>query len=899
VYPKGQEENAQRIQKQYANYYEFSGENLGTRNPHISLILTDGEVEGNGFVAMAPFYTSWATTPIFNNSMGSTDWLTDLMIHEFRHVSQGTKVKQGTAKILKVFFGEYGELLANIISMPRWFAEGDAVVHETLYTDGGRGRYPGFGIHYKALLYEEHLSGRKFNLNFETNLLGSYKRYIPDHYQMGYFLSVYMRKVHGLDYFDRVLNYSSNTFNMYAFYKAVHVNGAKELKQYYSEMINDLRDHWRGDFSSFTENETTLHDEHYKNKDDYSSYYYPTSFKNSIIALKMGLDQNPSFVQIKEDSEKVLWKPAINRTASKISITGNLIVYSQKSIHHRWANEQYSDIAVFDIENGYNRTITNNKRYYHPIKVNDFYYAIKRKESRFVIVKIDNLGKEIDQEILEYGITPSDLVSDGKGGLYYIEKNLNGDKSIYNLNKKIKKLIVNIGTFDLGNLYYSGDLFFDGPFEGRQVIFKLNTHSKKITRLTNHAVGSFTPTMGPNAELLYSNYTAQGLKVYKLSQFSKLDFEEFTGASYFKTLDREDKFKTKRKTILNGKGINVKSSKYKDSDEIRYHSWTLLFPLFSTYASFDVTGTNLLNTKSLTAGYAYNVYDNEQRLYTSYSYSKYYPVFDLDFTAAKRKIYDDEFGEDPNLLDEWNEGRITFQMRIPYLKIKNNYLIEAEFYMSSNLIQVSNRNTAYNYELNSSTLTSNEVGFSWNRYTELSSRSIYPKYSQSFEVNFKDSKSIAGDDFEGRLFNARARYFIPGARKHHSVYFEATYEKQLGASDYQYSSDFVFARGYSVDYHDEIYSTKLNYTAPVASLEVNWSDWVYWKRIYMNLFYDLTRGTTSEVNSYYRSYGLEAMFEFNIFRLEFPMSFGLRLVRSVNTDETNTEFFLLTEVGSF
>ena len=52
---------------------------------------------------------------------------------------------------LYYLFGEGGQALANSLSVPNWFWEGDAVYQETLVSDQGRGRLPYFFNGYRAL----------------------------------------------------------------------------------------------------------------------------------------------------------------------------------------------------------------------------------------------------------------------------------------------------------------------------------------------------------------------------------------------------------------------------------------------------------------------------------------------------------------------------------------------------------------------------------------------------------------------------------------------------------------------------------------------------------------------------------------------------------------------------
>ena len=65
--------------------------------------------------------------------------------------------------------------------VPLWFLEGDAVFAESALTESGRGRSPSFQKELKAISVEKDKIYK-----YDKIVNGSFRDYIPDHYQSGY-----------------------------------------------------------------------------------------------------------------------------------------------------------------------------------------------------------------------------------------------------------------------------------------------------------------------------------------------------------------------------------------------------------------------------------------------------------------------------------------------------------------------------------------------------------------------------------------------------------------------------------------------------------------------------------------------------------------------------------------
>ena len=78
----------------------------------------------------------------------------------------------------------------------------------------GRGRLPSFEMEIKAILAE-----KPELYSYEKAIFGSYRDYIPDHYQYGYQMVSHARNKYGNDLWENVLNYTARKpFTLYPNY---------------------------------------------------------------------------------------------------------------------------------------------------------------------------------------------------------------------------------------------------------------------------------------------------------------------------------------------------------------------------------------------------------------------------------------------------------------------------------------------------------------------------------------------------------------------------------------------------------------------------------------------------------------------------------------------------------
>ncbi|HZI01100.1 MAG TPA: hypothetical protein VEX63_08115, partial [Flavisolibacter sp.] len=184
IFLKGASQQADRIATLIHRAAADTFLNLGERLRKVNVVLQSRTTLANGYVALAPFRSEFFLVPGSNVfDFGNLPWYENLAIHEYRHVQQYNNFRHGVSKAFYYLFGEGGQALANALSVPDWFFEGDAVHAETALTTQGRGRLPLFLSAYNSLWLEDR------NYNWMKLRNGSLKDYVPSHYHLGYLLT--------------------------------------------------------------------------------------------------------------------------------------------------------------------------------------------------------------------------------------------------------------------------------------------------------------------------------------------------------------------------------------------------------------------------------------------------------------------------------------------------------------------------------------------------------------------------------------------------------------------------------------------------------------------------------------------------------------------------------------
>ncbi|MBK7308246.1 MAG: hypothetical protein IPI88_15300 [Chitinophagaceae bacterium] len=233
IFPTGLDSQAKRMAGIMKLLGDTTSQTIGGQQRKWNIILQNQLTIPNAYVRLAPLMSELYMTPSQDNfSTGSLRWDDNLIIHENRHMQQFSNFNKGFTKVFSFLLGQEGQLLANGMTVPDYFFEGDAVWQETLVSTQGRGRMPSFYNGFKSLWL-----GNK-NYSWMKLRNGSYKDFTPDHYALGYQLIAYGNEKYGADFWSKITNDAVRFKGVfYPFNRAIERYSGKTYRQFSNDAM--------------------------------------------------------------------------------------------------------------------------------------------------------------------------------------------------------------------------------------------------------------------------------------------------------------------------------------------------------------------------------------------------------------------------------------------------------------------------------------------------------------------------------------------------------------------------------------------------------------------------------------------------------------------------------------
>lgn len=896
IFPEEVANEAQRVARLLEKIYPYVCRSLEVKPPRIPLVLQNQSVNSNGFVTLAPRRSEWFLSPTVDAELSNTEWLKTLAIHEFRHVVQFYKTRQGFNDVYRIIFGQIGEAIGVGLTLPPWFLEGDAVGIETALTQGGRGRLPLFERDLRTILISE----KKWS--YDKSHLGSYEDYVPNHYVYGYFFTSWLRNNYGDLFLSKIVDHAAErTWNPLTFYNATKKLSGKSFESLYQKMTTEFSNNWKNKIDLLTPTPFEIVSPEKKN--GWANYSYPQVTDNGqIISLKNGLSFIPEFVMIENKKERHLFYPGILQNEYPYKMRKGKLVFFELQIDPRWGYRDFSTLKVFDIEK---REFILEKRdlkgrlalpNHDGEKI--IYVDWDEFQNQYLVV-LNLKGKELLR--FSYAkdnvITSLDWLNDDE--VILVLKNQIDLKSIVKLNLANKreevlldKRLLNIGSVAVENNH----VFFEAPDSGIDNIWVLTKSGPR--QITSALFGAYSPTISLE-KLYYGDYSLDGMKIVQKSlnwaeEQSSSDsfvpiYERFSQTENFSGLMDE----------IDSQVDHPMSDYSQVKNSINLHSWLILAPPLSNTFTLMGISRDILNKFSLTFGAEYNLNERVLQGFTGATWSQYFPVFDLRAAYGGRRQNIVISGNE--IENKWEEGTLETGISLPLKNIEGRFKNNFTARLFAKLIKVTNKLDTSNSEITDGALFSPGLEASFESLQRLSRRDMLPQLGFSLDAKVEEGKDFTGDHQKGRLFSTDSRVYLPGFFYHHSFNHQFSYERQ-NANNYQYASQIFYPRGTNSFFLSEFTKYSGNYLFPLFYPDWNLSRYLYLKRLSLNLFYDELNGIY--FNSSYKaaSTGWETIFELNLLRLTTPISVGLRGNYVLNGDankKISYEIFLSSILGSF
>ncbi len=777
VFPDYYEQQARKLLTYLDSTNTYIGNSLDYHPKRISLIMHTQSAKSNALVAWAPRRMEFYTTPPQDSY--AQPWLEQLSLHEYRHVVQVEKLNQGLTKVISWIFGQQGTAAILGLYVPFWFLEGDAVVSETALGYSGRGRNPLFEMRLRAQML---VKGR---YSYDKAVLGSYRDFIPDSYELGYFLVAEGRRKYGTELWVHTLNrVAKRPYMVTPFQKGIKdVSGLRKLP-FYNESLSSLKKRWyRQDSLTKVDPVKQLSPE----QKYYTDYRYPAYIgNNEIVALKQGIDDISRFVKINKDGEEeVIFTPGFLKQETLTYAAGK-ICWAETRADLRWSNKSTTVIRIFDIESGKSRTLKNQLRLFAP--------ALNDDATKIVAVHVDSLDSYalviIDAEtakIIRRMPTPENVfpltpVWAGDELIIAVLVSENGKTlAKFDAGSGRYKTFLGWGFSEISQpVFHAPYIYFTGSWSGISNIYALSKQDASLYQVSFSRFGAMDANISEDGtRLLYVDYTPDGHTIVQtpLEKDHWIPLSEVRNQSIglYKSI-------TTQETIVPAwtevPASETPSKKYSKAGNLfNFHSWA---PLAINASTFDINpgvsilSQNLLSSSFLEAGYSYDLNEEAGKIYGKYSYAGWYPIIDLmaDYGLRRDYAYMAE-----KIEVKWHETNLSAGLRLPFNFSRGKYFagLTTSVYAGQILRRMVKEST-----LSFKNPDIFSMSYSLNMYRQIKSsmRDIFPRWGQSLGLYYRDTP---GRNNYSYIAAAIVSVYVPGIIRHQGLNIYAGYQyREIG-----------------------------------------------------------------------------------------------------------------------
>lgn len=870
IYPSAFSREAQRMAATLEATLPYESRSIRKKPSRISVILQNQGTTSNGFVQLGPRRSEFYTTP--SQSFDYQDWLNSLVVHEMRHVIQFDKLTGN----LKAPFFEKLALAVFGITLPPWYYEGDAVGMETALTLAGRGRIPEWPI----ALRTNTLSGRKYS--YSKNFFGSYRDLTPGYYQLGFFMNARLRRDYGTGISDSILTrISRQPLRPYNFSNSVKKFTGLTTRKLHDSTIAELEKLWVRQVSEVSPEDYPVLNR--KKDQTPENYLLPvTTPEGNILALKQSRATTPEIVEIDSSGRERKVAGIGAQENGWFSYAAGKITWDEMRFDPRFHQRSFNVINIFDRRTGRVRQLTHRTRLFSPTLSPDGKTIIAVSVSYSNQISLTEIDAGTGKEIRTYP-APSNYMlqmpsfhSDGTRVI--VVAIARTGKALYELNRKSGSFTP-LMPFRLQEIlrpvYAGNQVLFKAHFNGIDNIYRLDPQNGEIYQVTSAKTGAFNAFYDTISEkIIFNTYSWTGYDIAALNA-------PFEKNQNIRTL--KDTFVDYAAPIYEQEGnINVFDSiPQKNYPEKRYRELSNLFyfhsivPVAEDNRFFDdynlgleLQSNNKLNTLSFYTRYQFNNALRKSEYLAGFSYMRFFPVFNFDYTNQARLIYQriSANGRTTYTPVSWRENEFSADISVPLVLNRFNYTY------SFGVKAGTSYTTRYGVENQPRTFIQTldfpmHYQLYFSRNSRRAGRDLAPRWGQNISFTYRNFPFE--NQVRGSLFTLRSNAYFPGLLPNHS--FQASFNYREGSGNYVNTIDIPNVSGYSFIRHTEITKNTLllDYRLPLLYPDLEMGPLAFIKRIKGGLFADFENiGKGNEFSP--RSFGAELRADMNLLRFYLP-----------------------------
>jgi hypothetical protein len=915
IYPETFSSQALRLAGLLEDSRDLTSHTLNHRPANIPVLVHNHNARANGLVVWAPRRMELYTTPPQSSPGG--EWLQHLAVHEQRHVVQIDKMNKGLTKFASLIFGEQASGLA-LTQLPFWFLEGDAVLTETTLTYTGRGRTASFEMPLRTLLLSE-----KASYSYDKYLFGSYRDYVPDHYQYGYQLVSTLRQEYGPEIWQNTIDYIARwPILPGAFSRSLRNQTGSGLEDLHDSVLTRIGKEWA---NAHKESDATRNNPVIINRRTdgvYHSYRYPVWVGDSaIISFKSGLGHVPELVKIdmEGNEERLIFTGQLS--APTLSFSGSRLAWSEFKSDIRWGLRQFSVIKVYDILTGTERQISSGSRYFAPAFAPDglFLAVIEADpENLNSIILINSVtgeesgrypgkeGKNLQQPSWSHDgkeVYVTSVCTQGTGIMAL-------DLSTGDWRFLVAPSYVNIsGVFKCGYM-----VCFHSDISGIDNLYATEPGSGRLHHITNSSIGAFEGSLSSSGRILaFSEYSAEGYNL-AVSDFDTNTLSLFEGPTSFRS-DRMETLVSHETGLMperSSSSGNWQSRPYRKGLHLfRFHSWA---PFYYDYSEFNIQeqpvypgvtllSQNLLGTANTILGYSYK--EGRHIVHGNFIYRGWYPVIEAGFDyGGEPMVFQGRDSIGAGDQADFNSLNFNSTVSVPLNLSGGSHIAGIEPH-----IRVIYNNSLYHYDRENTYkrgMTILQTRFLVYRYQRRSMRDLAPNWGQVLRWQ-RRSAPFESENL-GVINALELTLYFPGIARHHSLRLDAAIQSQDPVK-YSFSGLVNMPEGYPRKSSEKLQVVKSRYSFPLLYPDLAVPGILYLKRVYGGLFADAGINSSRKIVNGSRpaewdregmfSWGGSVTSNFHLFRFVVPLNMTTGFAHIPSRDKLAFTFAIAMDLGVF
>ncbi len=908
LFPAGLDSAAQRTAGRLEAVYGSHGQTLGVTARPIAVVLQNQTTVANGFVTFLPRRAEFFTTPDQGQGLGTVDWLDGLVVHEFRHVNQFDKARQGFGRVLVPLLGE-GGLGVSALGVPQWFFEGDAVGAETAFTRSGRGRIPAFGLGLRANL----LDGRLYD--YQKAVSGSLRDQVPNWYVLGYYLTSYAKARYGPDVWARSLDgYYCFPFYPFSFSRGLRRTTGLRVEDLYARTMRALDSTWRAQAAARPAPTPARELAGQVGTRVFTQYQFPQYVSDStVLALKSGLGDIPRLVLLgRAGRERRVFTLGPANIPEQLSVGGGRVVWAEFRQQPRFGQRVYSELHLLDLRTGRHWRVGRGGRYAAPALSPDGQHlvAVRTDEAyHHALVVLDANTGQVQQTLPN---PRNDFYQQPRwaaDGTHVVAVALSAaGKTLQRLDVRsgLATNLLPVANVNLSNPQPWGRyVLYNSPQTGADNAFAVDTASGQTYQVSRRPLGGYHAAVAPGGRTLaLHDFRATGARVVEMV----LDPSTWTALPTPATADAPEPFVAALAAGEPGAGRIAALLARPDSAGPRYgvrryqplahalrvFSYGLVQSPDGGAVSVGLRTQDLLSTTQGFAGLRYNQTERTLGATAAVSYQGLPLVLDAEgsyggrqaslFDPRDRRIYS----------GSWQAGSLLAGVRLPLTLTHSKYLQAlslSAYYLNEQVFDYPLPLRLRSEVGPNAPLHALQTSFGYASQLRQSARDVAPRWGGTLLATYRTTPF--GTTLQASQIGVQTAAYLPGLGRHHALRLRGGFQFQDQAQ-YSFAASISYPRAETSYLSlDRLWVGGADYSLPLAFTHWSLGRVLYVQRLRATAFVDAAAGSSvlavrapdgsvrnARFSTDFQNFGADVLALFNVLHLRTPIEAGVRVAYS-------------------